>query len=1164
MKVLFAGNASANNSSIAIAGDANAPVSITQNLNLSLTDAHVDRITDGLYRAREASIANQLPSDQTARADSEKQIDGQIDAIRSYIGKKPSIALDLLEKLYASTASSASGRIRFRIKANIGICHHLLGNDEKAASYLCDAYLQAPEEPKAIANNVLGLVLSGDVKAALKFGTEQLKLYPENETLAGYLVQCAEHLPEVDDPLELVPPEQRKSSEVLTAYIYFLQKRGYDERWWAVAWEGAEQYKDDEALQYYAALAKLDKSSRDPQLKRTNTLSAGQRASLLPAVAVLKERWQQCLGTDERMRPDQAAIGHNLLSAYLQLRDFDSIRQFAAVALANPHCPSEVLEHLGRLSFLAGDVVTTRAVLAKSEDCATVAFLKFHLAAVDEDLASVAATPPEVINGFPGPEQDWCRVLAAVFGLEVRGQGFSEDELRTLLPLARDSKRAHIIIARKARKAGFASLSTEVYDKACSLVTPDSDYAGRATVAREAAERRDWNTIISLLDGYVSTEEDSQELDMLALAFANITPPRERGVEFYETLAPRLGMQHRYALFAGTLNYNRGALEQAENNFRQALEAAPRSLDGILALSQTYLRAEKRDAAQELLRTVDAGAVEGSPLEQMHLAQLLVGCGRPRDGIGLGYRVLCSTVDSAKVNLAYVGLILNIGTDIIPMPDVVAPDCWVRLENQHQETALVCVDDDGPNYRQERIPLDHPLAVGAMGLRVGDAFQVERTIGPPTQWTVQQILDKHVRAMQDVMENYERRFPSHPGLWSLKVGKTEDDISGLLDIIKEQSERDRTKLDLYLEKRLPMAVVASILRLDVLTVASRIRHSGNPIISNTGQLTDLDSAIRMLEVTDFELVVLDTYAAWSVVCGGMLPILARIFPTLAIPRSVVDQLLELRSEFDAAHDTDRMSLSWADGQFYRDTFTPEQLKAQGQVIRQRIDELCAACKVLPVDWKEEPAPLVQQMMDAVGSPHILDAAYLAACGNGVLLSEDLFYRQWAGLLFPNLRHAWLQAVLKCAVEAKTVARTEYADAIISLASFQHEYVSVDAATLVIAYEGDTTKSLERFSLLANCIGGRNADWLSHLNVTAEFLRQVADPSFVDSRIVTAVSMVTEKLLRHSGDNWSVIYAALLVHPRTTETVRALLDLWRKGHFLPLEPVKKALGSIRGG
>ena len=126
-------------------------------------------------------------------------------------------------------------------------------------------------------------------------------------------------------------------------------------------------------------------------------------------------------------------------------------------------------------------------------------------------------------------------MLAAVFGLKAREKTFSEEELRTLLPLARDSKRALIIIARGQEEPAFEQLSTEIYDKACSLVTPDSDYAGRITIAREAAERCDWNTVITLLDGYVSLEEDSEELHRLALAFANITPPRERGVEFYKT-----------------------------------------------------------------------------------------------------------------------------------------------------------------------------------------------------------------------------------------------------------------------------------------------------------------------------------------------------------------------------------------------------------------------------------------------------------------------------------------------------------------------------------------------------------------------------------------------------------------------------------------------------
>jgi len=158
-------------------------------------------------------------------------------------------------------------------------------------------------------------------------------------------------------------------------------------------------------------------------------------------------------------------------------------------------------------------------------------------------------------------------------------------------------------------------------------------------------------------------------------------------------------------------------------------------------------------------------------------------------------------------------------------------------------------------------------------------------------------------------------------------------------------------------------------------------------------------------------------------------------------------------------------------------------------------------------------------------------AYLAGSGKNLLLSEDLFYRQLAGVIFPDLNHTWLQSVFAYGAKTGIITRSEYASALTSLASLRHEYVSVDAATLVAAFVEDATESLERFSILANYIGVQNADWLSHLNVTAEFLCQIVDPHFTDGRMIRAVNMMTEKLLRHSRDSWPVIFAALLAHPR---------------------------------
>ncbi|MFX9254310.1 hypothetical protein ABTO10_19070, partial [Acinetobacter baumannii] len=95
--------------------------------------------------------------------------------------------LPLLERLLARVEHTASGRIVFRIKANIGSCLLALGDDENAARLLSAAYDHAPAEPKAIANKAFSLLLQGRWQEVLTFGKDALNADPTNEGVAGYL-----------------------------------------------------------------------------------------------------------------------------------------------------------------------------------------------------------------------------------------------------------------------------------------------------------------------------------------------------------------------------------------------------------------------------------------------------------------------------------------------------------------------------------------------------------------------------------------------------------------------------------------------------------------------------------------------------------------------------------------------------------------------------------------------------------------------------------------------------------------------------------------------------------------------------------------------------------------------------------------------------------------
>lgn len=1167
LKRLLAGSISASNGAIAVAGDNNAPITLEQNLTANLSDQDLRKLAGYLaeemvsaQNAKAAIGTPLIPSDLTTRVNGEKQLDAQIDSIRDLIDQKPGIALDLLEKLYAAVGCAASGRIRFRIKANIGICHHLLGDDLTGSRYLREAYADAPEEPKAIANNVLGLTLGRDPRAAFKFALEQIGLHPDNEALAGYLVQSAAYLEDITAPLDLVPIDLRSHPDVLLGYIHFLQKRASDASWWRAARDASDAHPDNDALRYYAAEATLAEIAQDSTIRKTNAISAGQNEQLRAAVRVLEARWQKALTSEaEHFRPDQGSIGHNLATAYFLLRDFDAIRQFSSAALADKRCPPMVFEHIGRLALLIGDTETAKTVLARGIDSPDLAFIRFNLAATEHDWQAVAATTEETISRFPETERCWCRVLTRIAAMEVRGTGFPQDELRALGPVASASARAHVIIARTARRHSHEYLSVTEYDIACSLITPDGDYADRLMVAEEGARRRDWDRVITLLSGYVPLVNENDELETLALAFANIMPPREQGLQFFDALPAAIRNKPSFALLAGTMHYNRGGLEQAEVDFLRAHAADPRSLDAILSLTKTYLRGNKPDLAASLLATIDADEVDGNSISKMHLAQLMAAHGRTQDGIRLGYNVLCSEPNSAKVCLAYVGLFLAVDSKLFVDTDTVRPGCWVHLENEHGEHFAVIVDDGSPDYRQHMVPQDHPLVVGVLDKKVGDSFEFKRDVGPSVRWTVREVVDKYVHVFRDTMESYEHRFPNHPGLYKLKVPK--DDLSALLETVKDQSQRQRKGLDFYLEHHLPLSVAAPAMRLDVITLATRIRDTSSPIIANTGQLTDLELAIHKLAADKFDLVVLDTYTAWSVACGELFPLLKRIFPDLAVPRSVIDELQEVLAQFDKNFEQESMALSWKDGQFYRDVSTPEQLLAQADAIRARIDAISSHCEVLPVHWKEAPPEAAKQIIEAVRETHIWDAAYLASSERALLLSEDMFYRQWASAIFPVMQHIWLQAIFKYAWDAEAISRAEYARAILVLASSRHDYVSVDPRTLLEVLKDDQTESLREFSTVAAFIGGKNADWASHFRVTVEFLDLLwSNVPALDDRVMRATGIMLSNILRFSGSRWPTIVAGLWVRSENCEW-RPYLHAWRIGHFLPDGEVREVLKSF---
>src|SRR5690606_4171674 len=132
-------------------------------------------------------------------------------------------------ELLKTLTEKNSGHIWFRVKANIAHCHLQLSDEATAADMLEEAVAHAPEDPKAAANAMMAMMLRGDHQKAFEQGLAELTKSPDNEVLAGYVVQAGGYAG-VADAIDRIPEAVRASEAVRKYHLLNLRNAG-DPSW---------------------------------------------------------------------------------------------------------------------------------------------------------------------------------------------------------------------------------------------------------------------------------------------------------------------------------------------------------------------------------------------------------------------------------------------------------------------------------------------------------------------------------------------------------------------------------------------------------------------------------------------------------------------------------------------------------------------------------------------------------------------------------------------------------------------------------------------------------------------------------------------------------------------------------------------------------------------
>jgi tetratricopeptide (TPR) repeat protein len=1098
------------------------------------------------------------PGDSTVELNAvEMNLDAEIDEYRELNNSgKTLTALPLLERLLARVGTSTSGRIRFRIEANIGYCLLALGRDDEAAAKLIDSFSHAPSEPKAIANKAFGLLLQGKWKELLAFGKVHLDTDPSNEWLAGYIVQAARFDTSKSAPLELVPEALHQTASVQIGWVDFVRRRGQPGEWWEHACTALATHPTEQHLVQFAAEAVLDEILTSHNFQRMRVLSETERRNLEAATETLSSRWEHERGTDGPLRPEGAALCGNLMIGLAALDEFPKALHVARQGLALSPDDMELLARAASVAVEADDFLLAGQILPKLPVTSENVVLKFRYHASQGEWSELVELFENNRSLIPAAEEPLIRTAAKLAAIRI-GANDPEEQRRKLLIIADDAARdprASIVVADFARRKNLEDIADIAFKTALTHIDEDSHAADRLMVADHASRRGDAAIVADLLDGRIAEDHDSEGLQVLARAFVSDNPIRHRALAFFARLPQAVRELPYYRHATGVLHYNRGALTEAEAAFRGATTVDP-NLDNYIALFSILYRLDRGDEVKALVDGIDLATVKGSPGQKMFLAQVLRKTGQGPKALAYAYSVLQTAKNDQKAVLRYFGLIMLDPDDgLIPPAETVAVDTWVRLETDQQEHHAFLIEEGLDRPADDIVSPAHPMAMGAIGLRVGGEFEIPVAFGETRRWRVAEIKHKFLHALHEVMESFENRFPDANGFY--RITTQDGDIQPVLNQVRRVAESNRERADFYLKQNCPMSFVTAKGERDAIRFAEYIRFLNFDIRTCLGTEPERLAARDLIEAHRTDGIVLDAYTAWTVSTMDAFDVLQFVFRVPIIPQTVIDEIKTLRDEQQSTVPSS-MTITWHNGQYVRQEYTAEDIAGRRDYIVEQLTRIEAACDVKPVVAPDDPTEVAVLINQSFGT-HLLDAANLAGTEQ-LLVSEDMHYRQFAEAAC-STKAVWLQTIFSFALEKGLIDHRRYVDLLVKLAWRRHGHLSLTADNMLAVVREDHSQGGQNFEVVANFIGTQNADHRSHVVVSTEFLNRMwQEYGQVDLISMRATSTILDRLIRFRSENWALILGFL--KRGCSAPVRQYIDRWIAGHFLPAAEVETAMQEI---
>jgi tetratricopeptide (TPR) repeat protein len=1117
----------AQRSSVAINGPNSAPVIIND----------IDTIAEALSKSGAVQYAALA---QGVAGDLHTEFDRQIDHYREQMNSGAvRTALASFEKLSADQGDKLSDILSFRVKANIALCHYQLGNSAKAPNLLLEACTYAPNDKRSISFKALAYILMGDSDKALEYGSEKIVENPDNEILAGFILQ-ATRIKYYDkenfvDPFDQFSERVKLNQSVRISHLHLLATRDA-EGWRDQAQQFLEEFPDDGQVKNLIAMGILRHHVDNCQSTNGFRFTQKEMDELKLAADYMSADWQAFKESDRVAQDSDLQTIQNLLILYKLSNNIDALVRECSYVLSDLTDDQQIIETTARsLIDLQEDELFERAV-DKVTDSANSKKLRFLSKVARKDWDALSAVQDYTIERFDSPFSDHAKVVVYIARAFV-GQARGKNQLENLLSTCELDSRGRLLLFEFSTASEINSIAIMAHSYGYSRVNDCSETIEFLHYMRLVRHLMLWREIVARLESHSAATESHELKHMLALGFLNEHPIRREAVEFFEKHI--ISNPQGFELLAGCFYFKRNDFKKSAQLVRKYLEDGGQDLFAFIVLCDIAKLSNDAEMLNQLFENYELSGFTGSPEQWLHISKLRVSLGQGAEALAEAYQLLMDNPDSAPVALGFFGIFIQTETEtILNSVTVVGNGCYYRLtpsEGPEIERTVEANTEDLIALTPEKVDF---YTIQVWGKSAGYEF-VQKKLQGDINWKLEEVKHPYLHAFHEICKSYETRFPTAGGLWALRVEN--DNIDALLAFMQKKADQDDTIFGEILDKQMPLEVACGISKKGIFDIYDLVRSKAGMINTCTGTKEERQIAMSLVETYQDRPVVLDTYAIRAVAELGLMGAFNTFFSSVIVPHSTMQTLQMLSVDIG--------------GLFGQATYESMQ-------VQDVINEIREGCEIVEHNFPRELDELTDKLLEI--NPDSLAPYFIANKLEALFISEDHYSRGFAANIYHLNNSTWLQPVLNVMLQRRVITLNTYSQAMLGLAARKHGFLSVGLYLLENAYTNDTSPELSQVSTLCNFIGGPQAELESHFQIILQFImaRWLIDynphydlaietlllsshgEAFPSAKAMKATSMLLDKLIEIPGGRRKLNELMVLPILRLNDFIIG----WWRGHF----------------